>query len=46
LTESGEGPASPDDHGSWNAAIFVAVALVMAILFTAYVLLWNGGAHT
>ena len=46
LTDSNEGPASRADHGSWNAAIFVALLLVMAILFTAYVLLWDGGAHT
>ena len=29
--------------GSWNSAIFVGLVMVVAILFTAYVLLWDGG---
>jgi hypothetical protein len=46
LTDSNEIPASREDRGSWIAAIFVGLVLVAAILFTAYVLLWDGGAHT
>ncbi len=46
MTDSNAGPASPDDSGSWFAAIFFALAVAAAILFTLYVLLWDGGAHT
>jgi hypothetical protein len=46
LADSNEGPASRESRGSWNAAIFVGLVLLVAILFTAYVLLWNGGAPT
>ncbi len=41
-----EGAATPDDR-AWRIAVgFVGFALVMAILFTVYVLAWDGGAHT
>jgi hypothetical protein len=40
-----EATASPDDRW-WIAAVFVAFLLVAAILFTVYVLAWDGGAHT
>jgi hypothetical protein len=46
MTESQEGPASRDDDGSWFAAVFFGVTIAAAILFTLYVLLWDGGAHT
>jgi len=38
--------ASQQNTGSWNAAIFVGLVVVVAALFTLYVLLWDGGAHT
>ena len=44
--------ASNDDAGadvatgSWIPAIFFGLVILAAILFTLYVLLWNGGAHT
>jgi hypothetical protein len=37
---------SPEDSGSWTGVIFLALVLVVAILFTVYVLAWDGGAHT
>ena len=37
---------SRDDTGSWTGVIFLAFVLVLAILFTVYVLAWDGGAHT
>ena len=43
--EPNEASASSEDRGSWIAAIFVGLVLVAAILFTVYVLLWDGGAH-
>jgi len=46
MTESTEGPTSRDDEGSWFAALFFGVTIAAAILFTLYVLLWDGGAHT
>ena len=39
-------PASPEDSGSWTGVIFLALVLVAAILFTVYVLAWDGGGHT
>jgi hypothetical protein len=45
LTYSDENPAS-DNDGSWSAAIFVGLVFAAALLFTLYVLLWDGGAHT
>lgn len=35
--------ASSEGHGSWNAAIFVGLVLVVSALFILYVLLWDGG---
>jgi hypothetical protein len=46
MTESNKGPASGDDGGSWFAAIFFGLLVAAAVLFTLYVLLWDGGAHT
>jgi hypothetical protein len=46
MTYSNEGPASQDNGGSWLAAIFFGLTVAAAILFTLYVLLWDGGAHT
>jgi hypothetical protein len=46
LTYSDEGRASPDDGGSWNAAIFIGLVVVAAVLFTLYFLLWDGGGNT
>jgi len=46
MTETNEGPATRDDEGSWFAALFFGVTIAAAILFTLYVLLWDGGAHT
>ena len=46
MTYSDEEPASPDDGGSWNAAILFGLALVAVALFTLYVLLWDGGGNT
>ena len=43
MADSNAGPPSQEVRGSWNAAIFVGLVLVVAILFTAYVLLWDGG---
>jgi hypothetical protein len=37
---------SPEDSGSWTGVIFLAFVLVVAILFTVYVLAWDGGANT
>jgi len=37
---------SREDSGSWNGVIFLALVLLLAILFTVYVLAWDGGAHT
>jgi hypothetical protein len=45
-SESDEGPTSPDDGGSWTAAIFVGLMLVAAALFTLYFLLWDGGGNS
>ena len=44
LADSNEGPVLRENRGSWKAAIFVGLVLLMAILFTVYVLLWDGGA--
>jgi len=46
MTDSYEGPTSRDNGGSWFAAIFFGLIVAAAILFTLYVLLWDGGAHT
>jgi hypothetical protein len=46
LTYSDEKPASPQNGGSWIAAIFVGFMLVAAVLFTLYFLLWDGGGNT
>jgi len=46
LTYIDEGTASPEDDGSWTAAIFVGLVLVAAVLFTLYFLLWDGGGNT
>jgi hypothetical protein len=46
LTYSDEEPASPENDGSWNAAIFVGLVLVASVLFTLYLLLWDGGGNT
>jgi hypothetical protein len=32
-----------EGQGSWGGAIFVGLVLLAAALFTAYILLWNGG---
>ena len=45
-TDLHESAAPPDDHAWWIALIFVGSAVVLAILFTVYVLVWDGGAHT
>jgi hypothetical protein len=37
---------SPERSGSWTGVIFLALVLVLAILFTVYVLAWDGGGHT
>ncbi len=42
----GDDATSAEDRGWWIAVIFVGSALALAILFTLYVLLWDGGAHT
>jgi len=41
-----EGEVPPEDGGWKIAVMFVGFALVVAILFTVYVLAWDGGAHT
>jgi hypothetical protein len=41
-----ETKAAPASRDWLIAATFVAIGLVAAILFTLYVLLWDGGAHT
>jgi hypothetical protein len=46
MTHSNEEPAPRDDGGSWFAAIFFGLTIAAAILFTLYVLLWDGGANT
>ena len=46
MTYSDEGPASPENDGSWTAAIFIGLVLVAAVLFTLYFLLWDGGGNT
>ena len=46
LTYNDEGPAGTDDGGSWTAAIFIGLTLVAAVLFTLYLLLWDGGGNT
>ena len=43
MAASSAGPEPQEGGGSWNAAIFVGLVLVVAALFTAYVLLWDGG---
>ena len=45
MAQSDAAPAESEGHGSWNAAIFVGLVLVVAALFTAYVLLWDGGGY-
>ena len=46
MPEGNTGPESQQNTGSWNAAIFVGLVVVVAALFTLYVLLWDGGgAH-
>jgi hypothetical protein len=44
VAEGNAGPASRESRGSWIAAIFVGLVLLVAALFTAYVLLWGGGS--
>lgn len=46
MTTSNEGSASGEATGSWFPAIFFGLVIVLAVLFTLYVLLWDGGAHT
>lgn len=46
MTYGNEGPASRDDDGSWFAALFFGLTVAAAILFTVYVLLWDGGGNT
>ena len=46
MSYNDEGPAAPDDGGSWTAAIFIGLTLVAAVLFTLYFLLWDGGGNT
>jgi hypothetical protein len=41
-----EEPESAENPGSWFPAIFFALVILAAILFTLYALLWDGGAHT
>lgn len=33
-----------DDRGPWTAAIIIGLILLVALLFTAYILLWDGGS--
>ncbi len=46
MTNLDHGTTSSDDPGSWTAAIFIGLVLLAAVLFTVYVLVWDGGAHT
>jgi hypothetical protein len=46
MPESNAGPESEQDTGSWTAAIIFGLILLLSALFTLYVLLWDGGAHT
>jgi hypothetical protein len=46
MAESDEAPASGEDSGSWTGVIFFGLLSLAAILFTVYVLAWDGGAHT
>ena len=46
MTYNDEQPTSPEDDGSWNAAIIIGLMLVAAVLFTLYFLLWDGGGNT
>jgi hypothetical protein len=41
-----EGEASPRDRDWLIAVVFVAVALLLGILFAVYALAWDGGGHT
>jgi hypothetical protein len=43
---SNEESASTGNTGSWFAAMFFGLVILAAIVFTLYVLLWDGGAHT
>jgi len=45
-TDHSEEPASSSDTAFWIAVIFVGAGIVFALLFTIYVLAWDGGAHT
>jgi hypothetical protein len=38
-----DGSAPPDDQGFRIALAFVGFALLAAVLFTLYLLLWDGG---
>jgi hypothetical protein len=46
MADSNAGPASRENRGSWTAAVIVGLILVVALLFTAYVLLWDGGGYS
>jgi len=46
MTESNDQPTLRDNGRSWFPAVFFGVVVLAAILFTLYVLLWDGGAHT
>jgi hypothetical protein len=45
LAEGNPGLASKDNRGSWRGAIYVGLVLLAGALFTAYVLLLNGGGR-
>ena len=46
MAESNEAPASAEDNGSWTPVIYFGLLILAAIVFTVYVLAWDGGAHT
>jgi hypothetical protein len=46
LTASDQGPASAGSSGFRIAAIYFGLVILAGLLFTLYVLLWDGGAHT
>ncbi len=45
-TDLDESGAPPHDRAWLIALVFVGTAFLLAVLFTIYVLAWDGGAHT
>ena len=41
-----EGSVSGENSGFWIAVTYFGLVILAGLLFTAYVLLWDGGAHT